>query len=349
MKNNFIHINGEMFDLNKIQDQLNYPLPPWKLSGFIFLQQLLDSEVNSISFNTSGTTGKPKEVSYSKNQIAQSATNTCRFFGINASSKLLLCLPTQFVAGRLMMARAFVSGASLIWEQPSLNPFKQLDEVNFAAFTPAQVISIISDPTAREKLEKIDQVIIGGGEIPFTLEKKLTSFKNNIYATYGMTETLTHVAVRKIGQPIYHAVYDDVLFSVNKENCLVINLPGINADPIITKDAVELINEKSFIWKGRLDHVINSGGVKIYSEDIEQRIIKAGILPEAQFYVSSQKDETFGEVPVIVLLRGDSNANMAILLNQVNSGLNKYELVKHVIILDKFEFTPTGKLKRQKF
>jgi o-succinylbenzoate---CoA ligase len=349
MKNNFIHINGEMFDLNKIEDQLNLTLPAWKLSGFIFVQKLLDPGIKSISFNTSGTTGQPKEVSYSKEQILQSANNTCRYFGINGSSKLLLCLPTQFVAGRLMMARAFVSGASLIWEEPSLNPIEYAEEVDLAAFTPAQVLTIISNPKGRQKLEAIPQVIIGGGEISFTLEKELTPFKNNIFATYGMTETLTHVAVRKIGQPIYHSVYDDLLFSVNKDNCLVINLPCINTEAIITKDVVELINEKSFIWKGRLDHVINTGGVKVNSEDIEQRIIKAGILSESQFYISAQKDEIFGEVPVIVLLRGDSYANMATLLSQVNSKLNKYELVKHVIILDKFEFTPTGKLKRQKF
>lgn len=349
MEKQTLHINGTEYNAAKVVEEIVNAKETWKTKGLEFLIQLLDASEFPVKFKTSGTTGASKEIFFSKKQIFQSASNTCRFFDIKKEDQLLLCLPAEFVAGRMMIARAVFAKAKLIWKEPSLHPDIIDNKINFAAFTPAQVSTIIHNSNSVNYFEKINTVIIGGGEISQLLETELMKFRNSIYATYGMTETLTHVAVRKIGERIYHSVYEDVEFFVNSDQCLEISVPFISSNKLITRDVVDLINQNSFIWKGRLDNVINSGGIKLYAEELEHTIVRSGILKEGTFYITSSKDEVFGEIPVIVVLKDEWNGNMAALLTDINGLLNKHEHVKHVHFFDKFELTPTGKLKRQKF
>jgi O-succinylbenzoic acid--CoA ligase len=347
--NTSVHINGTVYDAQKVMHELMDHPPQWKLRGLEFLMQMFDPSESPVIFHTSGTTSVPKNISFSKKQILYSATNTCNYFAIDQHWNLLLCLPADFVAGRLMIARALVSGANLTWIEPALNPLEGVSGIDFAAFTPAQVSAIVETPSARSCLDQMKTVIIGGGEISYALEKKLQSFNSTLYATYGMTETLTHIAVRKIGEEVYHSVYKDAHFGITDENCLVIDLPFISSDKIITKDVVELLSPTTFKWKGRIDHVINSGGIKLYPEEIEMKLVTAGVLKASGFYISGQPDPQFGQSPVIVLLKEHAPVDVAAFLKRVNGLLNKHELVKAVIFLDKFEYTDNGKLKRQKF
>jgi O-succinylbenzoic acid--CoA ligase len=347
--NNSIHINGVVYDAPRIMDEMMTDPPAWKLKGFEFLMQMLDPSNAPVKFHTSGTTGSPKEITFTKKQILTSAQNTCHFFELNSNHYLMLSLPADFVAGRLMMARALVSGAKLIWVEPSLNPLIQQYNIDFAAFTPAQVISILKDPESKAHFNSIKKIIIGGGEINYSLEKELMKFSPSIYASYGMTETLTHVAVRKIGEEEYHSVYPDAKFSMNEDHCLMIHLPFISNTPLVTTDVVEILDQHTFKWRGRKDHVINSGGLKIHPEQIETRLIGDGLLKEGEFYISSQTNEQFGESPVIVMLKQQAPVALAAFLKKINGLLNKHEAVKAVVILDKFEYTDNGKLKRQKF
>lgn len=349
MEQHFIHINGIKYGSQELIDELSNDPLAWKISGLRFALELLDPTITSFKFNTSGTTGPSKEIVLSRAQILTSANNTSRYFNIENSSKLLNCLPTDFVSGRLMMARAFVSGAELIWVEPSLNPLQNYIDVNFAAFTPAQVFSIMMNKESKAYFKGIDKVIIGGGEISSALENELLDCPNLVFATYGMTETLTHVAVRKIGTDIYQSVYSEVVFSANEDGCLVIDLPYINNKSIFTKDLVEIMDDHSFIWKGRLDNMINTGGVKLYPESLERKIVDSGMLKQEEFYISSQQDEAFGQIPVIVMLKASNIGDVVALLQRINGLLNKYEMVKHVVFLDKFEYTPTGKLRRLRF
>jgi o-succinylbenzoate---CoA ligase len=346
---NSIHINGTLYDAPMIMEEIMRNPPPWKLKGLEFLMQLLDPSNSPVKFHTSGTTGTPKEISFSKQQILYSAENTCRYFGIDKESRLLLCLPAGFVAGSLMLARALVSGGSLTWNEPSLQPLQQDDEIDFAAFTPAQVMAILKDSRGAQQFDRIKKIIIGGGEISQSLENELKKKNSTIYATYGMTETLTHIAVRKIGEELYHAVYPDVKFGIDDHQCLVVDLPFIANQQLVTSDIVELIDDHSFKWKGRKDHVINSGGLKIHPEEIEAKLVDSGLIQEGGFYISSQSDPQFGELPVIVLLKQYAPEHVATFLERIKGLLNKHETVKAVIILDKFEYTSNGKLKRQKF
>ena len=351
MERSSLHINGTVYDAKRVVEEwISHP-PVWKQKGWEFIIQLLDPSDTRIRFHTSGTTGPPKTIHFSKKQVIYSAENTSAFFRLSSVDHLLLCLPAEFVAGRLMMARVLVSGASLTWLEPALNPLADIDshDISFAAFTPAQVATILNNDDTREKFSKIRQVIIGGGEISTQLETELATFPHAIYATYGMTETLTHVAVRKIGESVYQGVYKDVIFSTNESDCLVIDLPFISNTPILTKDVVEIITPGSFRWKGRLDHVINTGGIKLYAEELEKKIVQAGILDVQRFYISSKADPVFGQSPVIVLLKGGHEKDTAALLTRINGVLNKHESIKHVVFFDKFDFTETGKLKRLKF
>jgi O-succinylbenzoic acid--CoA ligase len=346
MKKNILHINGIAYDAARTMERWMGEIPLWEEKGWEFLIQLLDPSNTPVQFITSGTTGTPQRISFTKEQIFYSAENTCRYFNIQKNDVLLLCLPAQYVAGRMMIARALFAGAQLTWVEPSLNPLHGVTNIQLAAFTPAQVATIWKDPDARAVFASIPTVIIGGGEISFQLEKELSGCTNTIFASYGMTETLTHVAVRKIGTPVYEAVYPEVLFSVNENNCLCIELPRISNTRIITSDVVEWINPTHFIWKGRLDHVINSGGIKLQAEQMEKKIMDAGMFNENEFYISSKEDQVFGRVPVIVLLKKQVNMPVAELLTSINGLLNKHEAVKHVIFIDKFEYTATGKLIR---
>lgn len=349
MERNFVHINGIKYDAIKVVEELISTKELWKIKGWEFLIQLMDASDIPVKFHTSGTTGVPKEISFYKNQILKSAQNTNEYFELDSSSKMLLCLPAEFVAGRLMMVRAMMAGAELKWVKPSLNPLLEENDIHFAAFTPAQVSAILEDPRSKKNLGKINQVVIGGGEVPPTLIPQLKWMNNSIFVTYGMTETLTHVAVRLISDEIFHSVYQDLVFSVTTEQCLVINLPFLSKEPIITHDIVELLDKHSFKLKGRLDNVINSGGVKLHPEVMEEKLISLGELQPDTFYISSQSNEQFGQSPVIVMLKEVEPKNTAGFLDKINGLLNKHEAVKAVIIFDKFEYTNSGKLKREKF
>lgn len=344
-----IHINSVEYDAARVVEEMISDNEEWRVRGFEFLIQMLDGSEGPVKFKTSGTTGAAKEILFSKSQIKKSAANSCRFFNLDEHSTLFLCLPTEFVAGRMMIARTLSVNAKLIWKEPSLNPDLGTDEIHFAAFTPAQVATLISSETSRNAFARIKTVIIGGGEISESLEEELKKFSNSIFATYGMTETLTHVAVRKIGQNIYRSIYPELVFSVNENECLKISLPFISNENLTTKDVVDLNDEHSFIWKGRLDNVINTGGIKIYSEELEHKIVRFGLLKENSFYITSLRDAVFGQVPVIAMLNAPHNMDVAAFLTKLNEVLNKHEHVKHVYFFDKFELTPTGKLKRKKF
>src|SRR5690606_20304420 len=165
------------------------------------LTQLLDPEIQEITFTTSGTTGIPSKILFTKKQIAASAQRTCDFFQLTEKDTALLAMPAKYVAGRMVLARAALSGMKIQLGEISLNPLKNIPAkhaITFMAITPAQAATLIEKEW--EKLNQIQTIIIGGGEIPAGLEKDLMRLQGNVYATYAMTETLSHIALRKIGE-----------------------------------------------------------------------------------------------------------------------------------------------------
>lgn len=341
-----IHINHKMYNAAGIMNWHMDCKEDFVKPGLDFIMQLMDPSDAPVEFKTSGTTGFPKTIYFRKQQIEHSALGTCQYFELNEDSTLLLCLPAELVAGRMMIARAMAVNAKLIWVKPSLNPLENEMSIHFAAFTPAQVSVILSHPESTKLFQRISKVIIGGGEISKELEDRLIALHSNVYATYGMTETLSHVAIRKMGNIHYQALNPNITFTIRSNSCLNIHCPFIQTESIETNDVVELLDSSTFRYIGRADNMINSGGIKISAEELERVILSHRLLPEGSFYITAGKDEIFGEVPVLVTT--NKTLDSSSLLSAINGMLNKYQLVKRIIFIDKFEYTASGKLIRNR-
>lgn len=297
----------------------------------LFLLHWFDSS-ESIALTTSGTTGYPKKIQLSKQAMVASAQATGEFFQLGASSKALLCLSAQFIAGKMMLVRALQLGWALDVVEPNTTPLQKcVTTYDFAAMVPLQVAQSFS------QLAKIKTLLIGGAPLAEKTRQQLIQLGVNVYESYGMTETITHIALKSVRETYFTAL-PGVEFSVNENQCLRILVPRIAANPIQTNDVVQLHSTAQFEFLGRFDSVINSGGVKLFPELIEQKI--AQFIPH-RFYVVGQPDEKWGERVVLVI-----ESAVFELPKEVEEVLTKYEKPKAVFFQAKLEETATGKIKR---
>ncbi len=276
-------------------------LQPWEHNLYNFILQWI-SDKGFVKVKTSGSTGKPKEIKLSKKAMAASAKLTGGFLKLQKGNKALLCLPVDFIAGKMMIIRAFVLGLDLVPVEPSGNPLKGINEgFDFAAMTPLQVFNIMNEKNRIDKLNKIENLIIGGGEISPELESKLAPLNNNIFHTYGMTETITHIALRKINgknKDEGFMAMKNVWFEQDERDCLIIHAPHISNEKTITNDIVKLKSKTEFEFIGRYDNVINSGGIKIIPEIIEKKL-RAFI--DQRLFIYGKSDEKLGQKIVLVI------------------------------------------------
>jgi O-succinylbenzoic acid--CoA ligase len=246
-----------------------------------------------IDLQTSGTTGVPKTIRTSKQAMVESAIATGDFFNLRPGNKALQCLPVKYIAGKLMFVRAFILGLDMDFVAPSANPLENKSDVkyDFIAMVPLQAKNSLKE------LKNVKKLIIGGSMISKALEKELSKLPTKVYETYGMTETITHIAARELGEKVF-TVLPDITISYDYRNCLVIHAPRISDDLIVTNDIVELTNEKQFKFIGRFDNIINSGGIKLIPEQIEEKL--SGKIA-ARFFVTGKADEKLGEKLVLVI------------------------------------------------
>jgi O-succinylbenzoic acid--CoA ligase len=285
-----------------------------------------------IDMYTSGTTGTPKKIRIEKEAMVQSAIATGDFFGLQPGNRVLHCLPTNFVAGKMMFVRSFILGLDMDFAAPSSNPLEHNDELyDFAAMVPLQAKNSI------KKLTNIKKVIIGGVKIHKPLEQELVKLPIQIYETYGMTETITHIAAKKIGEEAFSTL-PNVTVSVNKNQCLVVLAKNISNEKIETNDIVNLISDTQFVWLGRYDNVINSGGIKLMPEQIEDKL--STLIPR-RYFVNGEPDDTLGE-KVVLYIEGEPMK----LDESVFNTLDKYEKPKEIVFIPKFKETATGKIMR---
>lgn len=293
--------------------------------------------------HTSGSTGTPKNISLSKTDMIKSAIATCKYFDITEKSKLLLPLSTNYIAGKMMIVRAIVSGAELFIEAPSNNPIQtDYGIIDLIPIVPSQIRALLHSPYARN----IKNVIVGGGAIPHNIEDEIIKMELNCHATYGMTETCSHVALRKIddNNEIYEGL-PGYRFKVDNRQCLVISAPDFTFNEIITNDIVKLVDDTHFKWLGRWDNVINSGGVKIFPEEVEKILSTIINVP---FYITSTPDEKWGDV--VTLYIESTNTNISKLTADIKKVLqNRFYIPKNIIPVEKFNRTTTGKIIRTKF
>lgn len=310
---------------------------------YAFLEEWFNNEPY-VAGHTSGSTGIPKEIRLDKEDMRASARLTNAFFRIDSGSVLLLCLPVSYIAGKMMVVRALEAGADLLVEPPSSRPFAGLDrQVDLAAVVPLQMETSLDSPEDAERLHWVRQIIIGGAPVSPVLEKRLTGTGAACFATYGMTETVSHVALRRIGHVDYAAV-GEVYFTVDERDCLVIHAPHLKTRVFVTNDMVSLLDATHFQWLGRYDHVINSGGVKFFPEKIEEKL--SGKIP-CRFFISSLPDQRLGE-RIVLVLEGErwSASRMEWLRDCLHKTLLPYEVPKEIWLLPRFRETDSGKVIR---
>lgn len=260
--------------------------------------------------HTSGSTGKPKPMLVEKKRMLNSARITCDFLGLKPGDSALLCMSLDYIAGKMVVVRSIERHLHLISVCPSGHPLKDVnEEITFAAMVPMQVYNTLQVPEERARLCRISHLIIGGGAIDEALEQKLKALPGDIaiWSTYGMTETLSHIALRRINgaeASEWYQPFDSVRISQTDEECLVIDAPQVCAEPLITNDIVEIesyiynkVEKLRFRIKGRKDNVICSGGIKIQIEEVEA-LLKPYL--EKPFMIVKKKDGKFGEIAVLL-------------------------------------------------
>jgi len=296
------------------------------------IQQWFDKK-DYIMQRTSGTTGPPKEIRLEKEAMRASAQATVTFFDIK-KSKALLCMSAQFVGGKLMFIRALLFGWELDVCKPTARPLANRSTYyQFVAMVPMQVEHSLAE------LDQIDTLIIGGAKVSPVLAKLLIGRKTKVYETYGMTETITHIAAKKIGTP-YFEVLPHAHIQTDERGCLVIDAPTVNPEQLVTNDLVKLIDHHRFEWLGRFDHVINSGGVKLFPEQIEEKLA-ARI--QTRFFIAGKADDYFGTIVVLVI-----ESEPYTLADDVFVDLTKYEKPKEIQFVTQFVETDSGKVIRSK-
>ncbi|MBV7439871.1 AMP-binding protein [Weeksellaceae bacterium TAE3-ERU29] len=300
----------------------------WQKQITDFINEYLNNDF--VKAHTSGSTGVPKEIILPKKAMQQSARLTGKFLDLKKGSFALLCLPVQYIAGKMMIVRAIELGLKLICIEPK-SVVKISQKVDFSALTPMQ------SEKSLESLVLMNKVILGGSPVSDTLENKLKNIDSIFYETYGMTETITHIALRKLNSETCFTTLDEVGISLDDRNCLKIKTPYFEQE-IITNDVVEILKNNQFRWLGRVDNIINSGGIKINPEEIEN-ILKPYI--NSAFVVLGKEDKLLGE-KLILVIEGKEKT-----LNLPKNILPKNKTPKEIYFVAEFPRTQSGKVKRK--
>jgi len=296
------------------------------------------SEKPRVKVQTSGSTGKPKIFEIEKSRMLHSAKNTCDYLGLKKGDTALLCLPVEYISGKMMVVRAILQQLKLSTVTPSNEPLKGIKEkYTFCAMTPLQVENSIS------QLPFIEKLIIGGAAVAERLKKKIKGNPTQIFETYGMSETLSHIALKKLNpkEEEYFQLFNHIKISTDARNCLRIEAPDLHPEIIQTNDVVELKNHREFKFLGRTDHIINSGGAKIFPEVLES-MAKKEISNEIVFI--GLPDEKYGQKLVAVVEGNKSENTEQHILNLPYE--KSFHKPKEVIFVQNIPRTANGKVNR---
>ena len=338
-----------------------------ELSGW---QMLHDDEQNTLIFcrewlrgkksftlHTSGSTGSPKPVIIERSQMQASARMTATALGLGKGDKALVCLNTAYVAGKMMLVRGFEIGMEMIIMTPRANPLTAMgadDHFHFTALVPMQLKTILEEtPEKLAILHGMKAILVGGGLVNHTLENALQGIHAPVYSTYGMTETVSHIALRRLNGKDKSDVYEvleGIEIGSDERGCLKIKGAVTGHHEIITNDRVTISDSKHFRWLGRIDHVINTGGVKVQAEMLEEAIEKifAQLQIQRKFFVAGLPDERLGEKVVLIIEGKDVGISVEQPLRQLLSEItHAYAIPKAVYYLPSFYLTPTGKIARE--
>lgn len=312
---------------------------PWIIDIQDFLRNWLDDNPNILA-HSSGSTGEPKSILLSKKAMKASAQLTNNFFSLNQNSKALLCLSSRYIAGKMMLVRALEGAFTLFLEEPASFILQENNETfDFAALVPMQV------EQSFDKLKNISLILVGGAALNTELDKKIQKCPSRIFQSFGMTETVSHIALRAVNgsnkTSSYHCL-PNIIVEQDERSCLRIFAPMLLKEKLQTNDVVELLSTSEFIWKGRLDFVINSGGIKLFPEQIEAKLSDYIQQP---FFISSLPDERFGEKVILVCESKIPNEALKLSIQNALKILTSFEHPKAVYFLDSFVYNNTKLLR----
>lgn len=329
----------------------------------IFLDEWYNAS-DRVLVKTSGSTGKPQLMWVLKEKMKASARITCDFLGLCEGDTALLCMSLDYIAGKMMVVRAIERRLRLIVIKPIGHPMAMTQgvmydfsasptipqpvtlptEITFAAMVPLQVFNTLQIPTERRLLMTVRHLIIGGGGIDKTMATELKRFPHHVWSTYGMTETLSHIALRPLsgkGASEWYTPFEGVRLSLSEDNCLTIDAPAVCEGLLFTNDITEMAGDGSSRFRiiGRKDNVICSGGVKIQIEEVEAALRPHINIP---FMITKRKDEKFGEIPVLMYESAEEQD-----FQEALSQLPRYWRPKHCLRIDHLPMTETGKPARK--
>jgi o-succinylbenzoate---CoA ligase len=345
-------VQGQQFSKSDLElwcwDNLAY-VQPWERSHLLFILQWLSRSPN-LEVRTSGTTGEPKKISLSKQMMTESARLTKEALKLSDHSKVVACLPSQFIAGKMMIVRALVNQFQLNWIRPSADPFAEIKKApDFIALTPMQVKNALR--YHKTTFETTSTVLIGGQSVDKILERDLEFSNARCFESYGMTETASHVAIRAINgsaRTDWFNALPGYSFKVDDRNCLIIFHDTWFPEGLITNDQVELTSTTTFSCLGRLDYVINSGGVKVHPEKVEEKI--RPFLGETRFMIYKEPDNTTGERVILYLEKGLELSDFGgQWLKSIQEVLSSVERPKNIYVIDRFDETATAKMIRKNY
>lgn len=309
-----------------------------------FLAQWNDDSP-TMEVRTSGSTGTPKLIYIEKERMRASARMTCDFLGLKPADTALLCMPLDYIAGKMMVVRALERNMKLLSVEPSGHPLadntlSDLNEgiVHLAAMVPLQVWNTLQVPEERERLHHIKHLIIGGGAIPRELEQELRTIPINVWSSYGMTETLSHIALRRISED-YYSPLPGISLSQDQDDCLIINAPALCAQTLYTNDIVRFHGKDHFQIIGRRDNTICSGGIKIQIEQVEAWLQSIGI---DNIMVTYREDKALGQA-LVYLTTDKIDTDMLRKSVPTDTTNSKFWLPRHIVKVPFLPLTPTGK------
>ncbi|MCP4310236.1 MAG: AMP-binding protein [Bacteroidetes bacterium] len=365
------HINGKSFTKEELLAHCHLMVhdcknPDWYRKIFQFIELFLEPAEGPLLQRSSGTTGDPREFRMDRDSMEASARKTLSFFHLEPGERVLLCLPVDYIAGKMMVVRALVGGLNLVLTEPSSRPLEDISgDFSFVPMVPLQVLESLK---AGEKLSRCGTLLIGGGELPDSVRARLENLSTPaVFESFGMTETYTHFGLKKINGPDAHQSFkllDGVLINTDKRGCLVVDMPGVTLGPVVTNDLVEInglkesddlvevndqkesddlveVNDQKetgrdetdpaaryFRWLGRFDNVINTGGIKVIPELLEQRI---SALLQTTCLVLPRPDEKLGQKMVLMVEWPEPDAPVSDWKGLLSQHLAPHEIPKQFV------------------
>ncbi len=345
-------VNGRFVSLDQIVSGEQTGKTAFEENTFSFIKEWFSGK-NEFQITTSGSTGTPKKIFTTRSQMISSARLTIEALGLKPSESCLVCIDTKFIGGRMMLVRAFTLGLQIFAVDPCANPIEKLPAgqcVNFAAFVPYQVETILGSGQT-DLMDRVSKAIIGGAPLRDFTAEELSGVRCLCWATYGMTETISHVALHSLNGEAkrdYFVMLPGISGELDERNCLILKVPYLPS-PVITNDIVELISPSRFRWLGRFDNVINTGGIKVNPEKIESAI--ASFFEQSghrsRFFVHGISDSLLGSRVVLVIEANTIGEEfLRSLYSFLKARLSEYEIPKGALLVSKFSETENGKINR---